>query len=239
MIKHLFIVTSAINSRFGVYNPEQRLEQTVATIDSIKKYVPDAGIALMECTGISPTENQEIVLRQNCNWYLDYTTDPEVTALYKSTDNWDIVKNGTEIYCFGKTLAVLSKNNITNGYSRIHKMSGRYLLNDNFNPALYEQDNIADKIVIGPSQSSQFDYNLTLVERQYMARLWSWPAALQDEVHTVYANSLDYFKSRVANGGYVDIEHVLYKFLNRDHLVEVEHVGVEGTIAPNGVPIKN
>ena len=239
MIRHLFVVTSAINSRFGVYKPEQRLAQTVDTITSIKKYVPDAGIAIMECTGVSPTSEQEATLRAHCDYYLDYTTDPAVQALYKSTDNWDVVKNGTEIMCFGRALEVLSNNNIVENYDRVHKMSGRYLLNDSFDPGMYTMEQMRDQIVIGFNQISQFPFHVTMVPRQYMARLWSWPAALHSEIIQVYKDSFEYFKERVDTGGYVDIEHVLYKFLNRSHLTEVEELGVEGTIAPNGVAIKN
>jgi hypothetical protein len=239
MIRHLFVVTSAINSRFGVYTPEQRLQQTVDTITSIKKYVPDAGIAIMECTGVSPSAEQEAVLREHCDYYLDYTTDPAVQSLYKSTDNWDIVKNGTEIMCFGRALEVLANNAIVENYDRVHKMSGRYLLNDSFDPDMYNMEQMRDQIVIGHNQTSQFPFHVTMVPRQYMARLWSWPASIHAEIIKVYTDSFEYFKERVDNGGYVDIEHVLYKFLNRDHLTEVEELGVEGTIAPNGVAIKN
>jgi hypothetical protein len=237
MIRHLFVVTSAINSRFGVYTPEQRLVQTLDTIRSIKSRIPDAAIAVMECTGVSPTVEQEQQLRENCDYYLDYTTNPDVQTIYKSTDNWDIVKNGTEIMCFGRALEVLERAGVVSKFDRVHKMSGRYLLNDDFEPELYER--LLDQIIIGPSQDSQFPYHITMVNRQYMARLWSWPSSLHEEVVKVYQDSFAYFNERVMAGGYVDIEHVLYKFLNRTHLTEVDKVGVEGTIAPNGVAIKN
>lgn len=239
MTRHLFVVTSAINSRFGVYKPQERLEQTLETIRSIRKRIPDAGIAIMECTGVSLTAEQEEVLRANCNWFLDYTQDPAVQAIYKSTDNWDIVKNGTEILVFGRALQVLAKNNIIEQYDRVHKMSGRYLLNNDFDTELYETEHIKNNIVIGHSYESQFPYNVTLVERQYMARLWSWPASSNNEIIKVYSDSFAYFQQRVSQGGYVDIEHVLYKFLNRNHLTEIDSVGVEGTIAPNGSAIRN
>ena len=239
MTKHLFVVTSAINSRFGVYKPEERLKQTIDTIDSIRARAPDAGIVIMECTGVSLTAEQEQALRENCDYFLDYTTHPEVQEMYKSTDNWDIVKNGTEIRVFGMALEVLKNNNIIQNYDRVHKMSGRYLLNNQFDPGFYNTPGIKDNIVIGQSQESQFPYQMTLVQRQYMARLWSWPATLNDEIIKVYQDSFEYFCERVSNGGYVDIEHVLYKFLNRQHLTEIDFVGVEGTIAPNGVAIRN
>ena len=239
MIRHLFVVTSAINSRFGIYKPEERLVQTLRTIDSIKNKIPDAGIAIMECTGVSPTTDQENTLRSSCDYYLDYTTDPTVQALYSSTDNWDIVKNGTEIMCFGRALEVLAQNNVIENYDRVHKMSGRYILNEQFNVDLYENNQTHDQIIIGPSCASQFPYHVTLVQRQYMARLWSWPSSVHNEIIQVYKDSFNYFKERVDAGGYVDIEHVLYKFLNRNHLNEVEELGVEGYIAPNGVAIRN
>jgi len=62
---------------------------------------------------------------------------------------------------------------------------------------------------------------------------------MTQEIITVYYNSLAYIANRVAQGGYADIEHVLYKFLPAEHILEVPLLGVEGTIAPNGVPIKN
>jgi hypothetical protein len=72
-----------------------------------------------------------------------------------------------------------------------------------------------------------------------MARLWSWPASQTERVIQVYNDSLAYIGQRVSQGGYADIEHVLYKFLPTDLVQELPVLGVEGFIAPNGVPIKN
>ena len=72
-----------------------------------------------------------------------------------------------------------------------------------------------------------------------MARLWSWPTALTETAIQVYTNSLLYIGQRAMAGGYADIEHVLYKFLPAELVTEIAVLGVEGTIAPNGVPIKN
>jgi hypothetical protein len=72
-----------------------------------------------------------------------------------------------------------------------------------------------------------------------MARLWSWPADQTERVIQVYNDSLSYIGQRVSQGGYADIEHVLYKFLPTHLVTEIPVLGVEGSIAPNGVPIKN
>lgn len=236
MIRHCFIVTSAVNSKFGVYTPEERLAQTVITLQNIKFKVPDAKIIVMECAGTALTQAQSDTLENNCDLLLDFSQDPDVLAIYQS-DNWDVVKNSTEIMCFGRTLRMCQDDGDFEGVDRIHKMSGRYVLNDDFDLDVYEQ--YKDRIIIGPKHQSQFPYQVTGIELQYMARLWSWPAEQNARVVRVYEDSLEYIGQRVSQGGYADIEHVLYKFLPQDLVQELPVLGVEGFIAPNGVPIKN
>jgi hypothetical protein len=237
-VKHAFIVTSAINSKFGVFAPPQRLLQTFDTINSIKARVPGAKIIVMECAGTSVNEQQEKLLRLNCDVFINCSNDEDVQALYDN-DNWDVVKNGTEIMCFSRVLSILQNEKLLDGVDRVHKMSGRYVLNDMFDLDLYEQLGLQDKIIIGPKHQSQFPIETTTVPLQYMARLWSWPNSMTNDVIDVYINSFKFFAERLAAGGYVDIEHVLYKFLPTEHVHEVQNLGVEGMIAPNGAAIKN
>lgn len=235
-MKHCFIVTSAVNSKFGIYSPEERLAQTVITLQNIKFKVPDAKIVVMECAGTALTQAQSDTLENNCDLLIDFSRDPDVLAIYQS-DNWDVVKNATEIMCFGRTLRICKNDGDFVGYDRIHKMSGRYILNDDFNLDVYEQ--YPDQIIIGPKHQSQFPFQMTGIELQYMARLWSWPADQLDTVIKVYEDSLAYIGNRVNQGGYADIEHVLYKFLPESLVQEIPSLGVEGFIAPNGVAIRN
>lgn len=236
MIKHCFIVTSAVNSKFGIYNAEERLAQTVITLQNIRFRVPGAKIVVMECAGTALTQVQSDTLENNCDLLLDFSRDPDVLAIYQS-DNWDVVKNSTEIMCFGRALRMCQDDGDFEGVDRIHKMSGRYVLNDDFDLAVYEQH--PDRIIIGPKHQSQFPYQVTGIELQYMARLWSWPSNQTERVIQVYQDSLTYIGERVSQGGYADIEHVLYKFLPQELVHELPLLGVEGFIAPNGVPIKN
>ena len=229
-VKHAFIVTSAINSKFGVFTPPQR--------NSIKARVPGAKIIVMECAGTSVNEQQEKLLRLNCDVFINCSNDEDVQALYDS-DNWDVVKNGTEIMCFSRVLSILQNEKLLDGIDRVHKMSGRYVLNDMFDIELYEQLDLQNKIIIGPKHQSQFPIETTTVPLQYMARLWSWPNSMTKDVIDVYVDSFRFFAERLAAGGYVDIEHVLYKFLPVEHVHEVQNLGVVGKIAPNGAAIKN
>lgn len=98
MIRHCFVVTSAVNSKFGVYSPAERTAQTVTTLRNIREHVPGSKIVVMECGGTPPTQEQLQLLGEHADLVLNYSTDPDVQAIYVS-DNWDLVKNSTEIMC--------------------------------------------------------------------------------------------------------------------------------------------
>jgi hypothetical protein len=236
MIRHCFVVTSAVNSKFGVYKPAERMQQTLTTLKNVRAKVPGCKIIVMECAGTALSEEQSNLIEQHCDLLLDFSNDPDVQAIYQS-ENWDVVKNSTEIMCFGRALRMCQDDGDFVGCERIHKMSGRYILNDDFKLDVYEQN--PDRIIIGPKHKSQFPLQVTGIELQYMARLWSWPANQTERVIQVYNDSLVYIGQRAMQGGYADIEHVLYKFLPTDLVTEIPALGVEGSIAPNGIAIKN
>lgn len=236
MIKHGFVVTSAVNSKFGVYSPAARLQQTITTLQNVRERVPDCKIIVMECAGTPLTDAQSELIEEHCDLLLDFSRDPDVIAIYQS-ENWDVVKNSTEIMCFGRALRMCQDDGDFAGLDRIHKMSGRYILNNEFNLDVYEQH--PDRIIIGPKHTSQFPYEMTGIKLQYMARLWSWPSNQTERIIQVYTDSINYIGERVSQGGYADIEHVLYKFLPEDLVTELPVLGVEGSIAPNGIAIRN
>jgi len=240
MIRSVFMITSAINTKFGVYSSEQRLEQTLATIASVRKHVPDARIFLLEMAGLPLSAEQAATLGAQVESVLDFTGDPDVVGLYNSTDNWDVVKNVTEVMCFSKALKRLHRDAIKfENTDRVFKLSGRYLLNNQFDLGWYDNYRTQHLITVGVSRGSQFPYATTLVERQYMSRLWSWPTKLTDEVIDMYDRGLVYMGERLAQGGYVDIEHMLYKFLDPTKLIEKQILGLEGNIAPNGAAVQD
>ena len=239
MSKNGVIVTSAINTKFGIYTTEQRMTQTLDTIRSVRQHIPGARIFLLEMAGLPLTEQQKSVLTAAVEHVFDYTSDPAVTGLFHSTDNWDVVKNVTEVMCFERALQTLLDTEVAGEFDRFFKISGRYTLTDQFDLEFYDQYKIKSCIVVGTSRSSQFPFDATQIERQYMSRLWSWPAALTAEVVEAYQNSLNHMYQRLASKGYADIEHCLYKFLDPNKVIEKDLLGVQGNIAPNGAAIND
>ena len=102
--KFAFMVTSAINTQFGVYDSDTRLKQTLETIVSIKRYAPNARIILVECGAIPLTPVQEFVLEAEVAEIISFNDDEDVKAIFVS-DNWDVVKNTTQA-CSGTLFRV-------------------------------------------------------------------------------------------------------------------------------------
>jgi hypothetical protein len=238
-MKYGVLVTSAINTKFGIYSTEQRIEQTLQTIDSVRQRIPKCRLFLLEMAGVALTEDQRQLLTSKVDHLIDFTSDTNVVNLYNSTDNWDVVKNVTEVMCFKSALKTIIDSTAFDDIDRFFKISGRYTLTDQFDIEYYNQYKVKHCVVVGASRSSQFPYDLTEVDRQYMSRLWSWPADLTEEVIEAYKNSLQYMYQRLNARGYVDIEHCLYKFLDKEKVIEKDIVGISGNIAPNGAAIND
>jgi len=228
-MKSAFIITSAINTKFGVYTTEQRLTQTLDTVKSIRKHVPDAKVFLVELAGLPLSEDQKQIILSNVDQLVDLSHDQDVIDIFNSTDNWDIVKNTTEVMGFARALEQFDFT----GIDRVFKISGRYTLSDEFDISRFEK--LAGRIVVAKRRSSQFGPGVTGgIPLQYMSRLWSWPADKTETVIEMYNTGLVHIAQVLSAGGYCDIEHMLFGFLPVDLVTEVERIGIQGNIAPNG-----
>lgn len=239
-MKPLFILTSALNTKFGVYNTEQRMAQTIDSVNSIKKYCPEAKIAIIEMAGTPPTEDQLTAFYLHTNYVFNYSLDENVQTIYHSTENWDIVKNTTEVMVFANALEALMAQGEIAKFDRIFKMSGRYQLTERFDPAYYDSDTVNNSIVVLERKNSQFTLQVTGgMQYQYMSRLWSWPAGITGNIVEAYNTGLTAMATRIHEGGYFDIEHMLYAYLPKNLVVEKPHVGLRGLLGPNGVAIED
>jgi hypothetical protein len=239
-MKSVFFITSAINTKFGIFDSEQRLSQTMATVASIRRHAASADIYWLEMSAEPLTDQQRNQITNSVDKLIDFTQDATVRQLYHSSDNWDIVKNVNEVQCFQRILTNLVNSQQLDAYQRCFKISGRYTLNDQFRAAYYDQHLVQNAIVLARRRNSQFPAAITGgIVNQYMSRLWSWPTALTAEIILTYQNGLEYMFERLAQGGYADIEHVLFHFLDPDKIIELDAVGIQGRIGPNGVAVQD
>ena len=107
------------------------------------------------------TTDQKQQLIDNSDNLISFNDDPTVQSLFHSTNNWDVVKNVTEVYCFSQALLQLGQTNLFAGIQRIFKISGRYQLNSDFDLNTYQQYKNKDLIILGCRRKSQFSMQLT------------------------------------------------------------------------------
>ncbi len=229
-------MSSAIHTKHGVYDAETRLNQTIETCKSIQSKC-NADIILLDGGNKSLSSKEKDCLHKYIYRFYDFTEEDTVKQIQK-VDNWDVVKNMIEIVMFGSFFDLMTTTNINlPHYDRIFKMSGRYTLTDDFDYNFHLQQE--NKIVIRGPFTSQFNSTITGgVSLQYMSRLWSFDSRHLEYIRDTYVDMFNHMNDRLNNGGYIDIEHLLYDHLHHTLIVTPKKIGVQGNIAPNGHPIK-
>lgn len=232
----LFLVTSAIYTSYGEYSTKERIEQTKETISSIKKYAPNSKIILIDAGEKSVDVEFNVDL-------IDYTNNPIIVESINQYKNFlkkinyivrpeVIIKSMLEILMFGDFL----RNNSTSSYERVFKLNGRYKLNTKFN---YSQHlDAKNKIVILQPYLSQHIYNYDpgVSLFSYMTRCWSFDSKLTPTIIKTYDKMKEDILSSTKNiiRTEKDIEHLLYKHLNKKIVQHIDIMGVEGYFAPLG-----
>ena len=225
----LFIVTSAIYTSHGKCSTEERIKQTEETLNSIKTYVPNSSVVLIDCGEKSIDKNLfdcEIV---------DYTTHAEIQKHLQEylKNNRDIVpeiiiKSMLEIMMFEDYL----KTHSVDSYERVFKISGRYRLNSKFNYSKHLK--AKDKILILPPYHSQNLYNpdVKCSIFQYMTRCWSFDSSLILKILKTYDRMKEDILYASRTKKQADIEHLLYRHLDKRIVSHIEWIGIEGYWAP-------
>jgi hypothetical protein len=237
--KYGVFITSAINAKFSIYKPEERLQQTLETIASVRKRIPNAVICLTDCGIPGLTDEQVQSLTKDVDHFVDFSLDDNVKWIHDNIQVQDIVKNLTEMSVVRSFFHYALEENWFDGCNRIFKVSGRYTLTDKFNTKDYENDIVSDKYVVSKRMLSQFAHGITGVDQQYMLRVYSFGGNRIREFILLLEDMIAHMQDRVNAGGYIDIEHLWYKFLPRDAITEFDRTGVKGLVAPNGTFIEN
>ena len=237
--KYGVFITSAINAKFSVYKPEERLQQTLETIASVRERIPNAVICLTDC-GIPGLNDEQLkILTADVDHFVDFSQDDNVQWIHQNIQVQDVVKNLTEMAVVRSFFTYALEEGWFDGCDRIFKVSGRYTLTDTFKTSDYETNIVGDKYVVSKRMLSQFAHGITGVDQQYMLRVYSFGANRISEFIMLLEDMIEHMQDRVNSGGYIDIEHLWYKFLPREDVVEFNRTGVRGHVAPNGTFIEN
>ena len=145
--KNIVIITSKIytsNSEFSytktrsIYSKDERFNQTLDTINSIKKRIPNPFIILFDNSTFSNDEYN--ILKNSVHSFMNLSGN--------EGDDLDFYTNKFPFKAFGEMYQMIEvyknffqgKNMKKLGVKNIFKISGRYIVNENFNFANYDGD---------------------------------------------------------------------------------------------------
>lgn len=230
--KNLWIVTSALRPNMGVINEEDRFNQTIVTLKSLRQHCPND---LIYFTDGSPNPIPEGVLSTisaYCEFVSCWNNDPDIFALASGQR-----KSEAEIVLLFNTLSLLKQNKdllkAISGVKRIFKYSARTILHDSFNIESY--DNLFGKYVFKKRMPSWMDAQRKseITDHLFITRMFSFcPSLLDNYLSTLQKNYQDVLQYGI------DTEHAHYKNIYSKHLIEFETLHCEGIMAGTGATEK-
>ena len=243
-MKNIVLLTSALYTNYGIYQPAERIKQTLETAQSAKKYIPGAVIILVDNSKVDVQNDDSAEFNELIDlvdYYIDNSDDDDIKYFHNNVANYDIGKNVMEAMGLMKALTYINSDQdmqaVVADADRIFKLSGRYQVTDKFDITAFDNANTKDKYVFKKAQPSWINPQDTGVNTLLQTRLWSFTPSLFGDTIELYKNIIETMVRLVNENKYIDNEHAMSKFIPKDQLVELETVGLQGNIAPNGMMI--
>ena len=219
-MKTIFIVTSCLIPAIGVFSADERLQQTLETIDSIRKKSPDSFIILSDIS-IEPITGKYEELVSKVDLFLNLN---QVDFLLHFTKNG--MKSQGECAMMHVVLEYLQQNpKLLEGVDRIFKITGRLQLDDGFDIKDYVELNgkyVFKKCI--PTWMNQPVHGATHV---FDTRLWSMCSSLID----IHIKALEKVFPLLNS---IDLEHAYFTILDKEKVVEFDKVHCRGQVASTG-----
>ena len=224
--KNLFIVTSSLKPSIGAFNHEERFQQTIDTLESIRKRIPEAIVFFTDVSTKSVSDSEKQKISSLCNAYLDMSDEPNTK--YCAING--LKSHGENCLMFATILTIkqnpqLSK--ILNETKRIFKFSARSELDDNFDITQY--DNLFGKYVFKKRIPTWTNNVVHGADHLFITRMFSFCPSLLDSYLLVLQNNLN-----LLSNGVQDTEHAHFVNIPKEYLIEFETLGCWGWLAGNG-----
>lgn len=240
----LFLVGSAINhfkeeeESICAFSRQERFEQTLNTINSIRKKVPNSYILLYEVSETDIEEKYRVELESRVDLFINTNSDTIIKLIYENLHNdpskFTYGKSLLECRALQLVLNCLQEYNLFSDSLRVFKLSGRYLLNDDFNINDYNSRFLINKYVM-----KYFDYeerftndknfynNIYGCKGSIVTALWSFDRYLFNDIKEVLYKSFKYMEKAIQVSCGMDIEHSFYHFINKEKIVYAQVLGVD------------
>lgn len=221
--KRLFIVTSALNATLGVITPEERLEQTIQGLKTLRELVPDSIVLFVDGSPRKVEEEKIRAISDFVDFVADFSTDEVISGFAQRH-----MKSEAENALMLKTLMLLKQSpelmQMMHSVNRIFKLSARTDLLKDFNQ--YEHDHwgkyVFKERIPTWIQGEKAEYFTDLL----ITRMFSFCPSLIDDYMVMCRRNLG-----VIQDAGVDTEHAHFFNMNTDLLVELDTIHCQGIVA--------
>lgn len=242
--KFLFVVTSAIIpfTSGSANTKEERFQQTLETISSIRKKVPNSIILLTENSYHKLPEEYKDILSKNVDILIENYDDIILRRIYgnleKSPDKMDFGKSLLETRGLILAFEKIINEELFQKVHRIFKISGRYYLNENFDIDDYSSKCLYNYYVFNLCKfnDNQLEYfrDMMGIDGQVTTGLWSFCSSLMVDTYHLYQKAFSYIDWILSINNSIDIERCLYKFLDMSKVIKIRQLGVNQIHGPTG-----
>jgi hypothetical protein len=225
--KTLFIVTSALNPEMGIINREDRLNQTIDGLKSLRERMPDAIVLMVDGSPNKIEEEKVKALREYVNFFADFSQDKEILQ-FSSTGR----KSEAENVLLFKTMLLLKQdeglNEVVKTVKRIVKLSGRTILTDGFDIA--EHDHSGKYVFKTRMPTWIADSRKEFATDLLITRMYSFCPTLIDNYMNLCSINVN-----LIDQTHIDTEHAHFVNINKDLLVELDTIYCQGIMAGTGL----
>jgi hypothetical protein len=224
--RQLFVVTSALNPNMGVLNREERLQQTIEGLQSLRNKCPDAIVLLADGSPEKIEEEKIQSLSHLVNFVADFSNDSDITQFASRG-----MKSQAENVLLLKTMMLLKRDadmmRLLQSVNRIYKFSGRTVLNDGFDPSAH---NHFGKYVFKKRMPTWLSGEKAEIFTDLLiTRLFSFCSSLIDDYMVMCRRNIG-----VINDAGVDTEHAHFFNMKEELLVELDQIHCQGVMASTG-----
>ena len=223
--KNLIIVTSALKPNIGVVSHEDRFTQTMDSLISLRKHLPNDYIFFTDGSP-NPIEKDKLdKISKLANIVACWDHDADIKTLASNGQ-----KSQSEIVLLIKTLSAIQQNqdlqHMMQPVKRIFKFSARSTLHDTFD--IKEYNNTFGKYVFKKRIPSWLPAQHP-VDHLFITRMYSLCPSLMQNYFEVLINAYN-----TVNDTGIDTEHAHYKHIDKQYLIEFDKLHCEGIMAGTG-----
>lgn len=217
---HIFIITSTLKAVNGVFTYEQRYEQTLKTIESIRNKAEGSTIIMIDSSPVTLDDSAIQTFKSKCDYFIHLFNHDTASQLSKIGH-----KSPAECYIMLIALDVIKNLNLEN-VQRVFKITGRGELSDNFHIEDYNNPEMKGKYVFHTPLESWMSPHLKLL----ITRLWSFDYPMLDEVVDMIRQA---FHDTLP--GKFDLEHTYYNLIeDKEKIYSKNPIGCKCLIASTG-----